>query len=67
MKKIKVNENIFKKGKLVLISSSLIATLALSGCSFGANGERAKYSNTGNVSIFTDDTIDNNNIFIIIQ
>lgn len=49
MKNIRINKNIFNKKKLVLITIPIVATLILSGCSFGANGERAKYSYTGNI------------------
>lgn len=48
IKNIRINKNIFNKGKMVLITVPLIATIVLSGCSFMADGERAKYSYTGN-------------------
>ena len=59
MKRININKNIFKKGRLVLVTVPIVATLTLSGCNFGANGERARYSNTGNTAVITDDTINN--------
>ena len=48
IKNLRINKNIFNKGRMVLITVPLIATIVLSGCSFMADGERAKYSYTGN-------------------
>lgn len=45
MKNLKINENIFKKGKMVLLPIALSTTIVLSGCSLIPNGDRAKYSN----------------------
>lgn len=55
MKKIKINKNILKKGKYILITVPVLATIVLSGCSLTPNGDRARYTNTNNdYSVYTN-------------
>ena len=49
IKNLRINKNIFNKGKMILITIPLLVTM-LSSCSLMSNGERAKYNHAGNTS-----------------
>lgn len=63
MKNLKVNENIFKKGKMVLLPITMATIITLSGCSLIPNGDRARYSDNNSNTDFSysskDTSIDN--------
>lgn len=63
MKNLRVNKNIFKKGKMILLPITMTATIILSGCGLTPNGDRARYSNydtSTNYSYnYTDNTPNN--------
>lgn len=64
MKNLKVSENIFKKGKMVLIPITLAAAITLSGCSLIPNGDRARYKTDNSKTDYSYSSIDtkpNNN------
>ena len=59
MSKIRINKNILNKGKYALIAIPMVATIALSGCSFFPDGDRARYSNAVSYSNTSDYTVSN--------
>lgn len=58
MKNLKVNENIFKKGKMVLLPITMAAIITLSGCSLIPNGERARYTDDSSKTDYSYSSVD---------
>ena len=67
MKNIRINKNLFKKGKLALIAIPVSLTIAFTSCSISPDGERAKYKNTENGTSITTESEINNDIQSIIN
>ena len=59
MNKWRVNKNIFKKGKMVLLPIAMATIVTLSGCSLIPNGDRAIYTNDASEKYYSYDSIDN--------
>lgn len=58
MKNLKISENIFKKGKMVLLPITLAAAITLSGCSLIPNGDRARYKNDDSKPDYSYSSVD---------
>lgn len=67
MKNIRINKNLFKKGKLALIAIPVSLTIAFSSCSLTPDGERARYKNVENGTDITTENEITNDIESIIK
>ena len=60
MKNLKVNKDMFKKGKMVLLPITMAVVVTLSGCSLIPNGDRARYQDNSSKTDYSYSSSTNN-------